>query len=176
MALQAAQATLASLCSAARGRAALTGRDARLLIAADPTDLEGHLRYLQIVHEDPAGSDRWRAEGSGVYLPRGVYVVPSSAADVPGNADWPASRRSNALSAAAEAMVINGVPAGTFYHVQFSPRGTSGGGNLVLTGGRITAGAADATLVLDNPDNVRGVLIRPSGALTLINDAGAFPP
>ena len=70
MALQVAQATLASLCSAARGRAALTGRDARLLIAADPADLECHLRYLQIVHEDPAGSDHWRAEGSGVYLPR----------------------------------------------------------------------------------------------------------
>ena len=103
-------------------------------------------------------------------------MVPSAASDVPGNPDWPASRRSNALSAAAEAVVINGVVAGAFYHVQFSSRGTSGGGNLVLTAGRITIGAADATLVLDNPDNVRGVLLRPSGALTLINDAGAFPP
>jgi len=176
MALQAAQATVASLCGAARGQAALTGQNARLVIAADPGDLACYLRYLQIVHEDSAGSDHWRSEGAGVYFPRGVYVVPPEGSLVPGNPDWPASRRSTALSAAAQDMVINGVAAGAFYHVQFSSRGTTGGGNLVLTAGRMTAGTAGTALALDNPDDVRGVLLRSSGALTLINDARAFPP
>ena len=175
-ALQAAQATVASLCSAARGRAALTGRNARLLLAADPADIECHLRYLQIVHEDPAGSDRWLAEGSGVYLPRGVYVVPPAGAAVPGNPGWPASRRSTALSATPERMAINGVAAGACHYVQFSPRGTTTGGNLLLGSGHAITGTAGTVLVLENADNVRGVLLRPSGALTLINDARAFPP
>ena len=78
--LQAAQGTLASLCSATRGRAALTRQNARLVVAADPADPECHLRYLQVVHEEAAGSGQWRAEGSGVFLPRGVYLVPPSPA------------------------------------------------------------------------------------------------
>ena len=176
MALQAAQATLASLCDAARGRAVLTGRNARLVVAADPSDVDCYLRYLQIVHEDEAGFDHWRAEGGGVYLPRGVYVVPSGGTAVPGNPAWPASRRSTALSSTAQAMVINGVAAGAFYHTQYTDRGTTSGGNLLLTAGRVTTGSSGAMLEFDNPDDVRGVLLRPSGALTLINDAGAFPP
>lgn len=176
MALQAAQATLASLCNAARGRAVLTGQNARLVVAADPSDVDCHLRYLQIVHEEEAGSEHWRAEGGGVYLPRGVYVVPSAATAVPGNPAWPASRRSTALSPTAQTMIINGVAAGTFYHTQFTGRGTTSGGNLLLTAGRVTTGSSGTMLEFDNPDNVRGVLLRSSGALTLINDAGVFPP
>jgi len=99
--LQAAQGTLASLCSATRGQAALTQQNARLVIVVDPADPESHLRYLEIVHEEAAGSGQWRAEGGGVFLPRGVYLVPPSPAAVPGNPTWPASRRSTALSSAA---------------------------------------------------------------------------
>jgi len=174
--LQAAQGTLASLCNATRGRAALTRQNARLVIAADPADSECHLRYLQIVHEEANGSGQWRAEGGGVYLPRGVYVVPSTAAAVPGNPTWPASHRSTALSSAAQVMTINGVAAGSFYYVQFTSRGTTGGGNLVLTMGRTTSSASGVALEFDNPDNLRGVLLRSSGVLTLLNDARAFAP
>lgn len=176
VALQAAQRTLASLCSAARSRAALTGRNARLVVAAVPEDSEYYLHFLEIVHEDPSGSNRWRAQDGGTYLPRGVYVVPSASAAVPGNPTWPASRRSTALSSAASAMTINDVAAGSFYYLQFTPRGTTGGGYLLLTSGRYVATAAGTTLELDNPDDLRGVLVRASGALTSINDAGAFAP
>jgi hypothetical protein len=111
-----------------------------------------------------------------VFLPRGVYLVPPSPAVVPGNPTWPASRRSTALSSAAQAMTINGVAAGLFYYVQFTSRGTTGGGNLVLTAGRTTSGPSGAALEFDNPENLRGVLLRSSGACTLLNDAGAFAP
>lgn len=176
VALQAAQGTVASLCGAARARAALTGSNSRLVIAADPGDAECHLRYLQIVQEDPADPGRWLAEGSGFWLPPGAYVVPPPAAAVPGNPAWPASRRSTALATPAQAMTINHVPAGLFYYVQFTSRGTTSGGNLVLTTGRRTANPNGVAFTLDNPDDVRGVLLRSSGALTLLNEAGAFGP
>jgi prepilin-type N-terminal cleavage/methylation domain-containing protein len=176
VALQAAQATLASLCNAARGRAVLAGQNARLVVAADPSDADCYLRYLLIVGEEEGGSDNWRAEGGGVYLPRGVYVVPPAPVAVPGNPAWPASCRSTALSSTAQTMTINGVTAGTFYHTQFTSRGTAGGGYLLLTAGRVTIGSSGAMLEFDNPDNIRGVLLRPSGAFTLLNDAGAFAP
>ncbi|MDD2765676.1 MAG: prepilin-type N-terminal cleavage/methylation domain-containing protein [Opitutaceae bacterium] len=176
VALQAAQDTIAGLCRAARGRAVLTRLNARLVVAADPADAEGYLRYVQVVHEDGVGSNRWRAEGAGVWLPRGVYLVPSPPTAVPGQPAWPASRRSTALSSAAQTLTINGVAAGTFYYVQFTPRGTTRDGGLVLTTGRAADGVSGPALVFDNPDNVRGVLLRSSGTLTLLEDAGAFAP
>jgi hypothetical protein len=72
-------------------------------------------------------------------------------------------------------MTINGISAGQFYYLQFTPRGTTGGGTLVLTIGR-TTGPDLTAVTLDNPDCVRGVLLRSSGACTLLNDAGAFAP
>ncbi len=171
--LQAAQATLAGLCGATRLAAALSGRNARLVVAADPTDAEGYLRYLQVVREDPAQTDCWLSEGAGVRLAAGVFVVPPPAAEVPGNPGWPETRRSTALPASAQAMTIDGAAAGSHYFVQFTPRGTTGGGNLVVAAGRM---AGDDRPVLDNADDVRGVLLRPSGAFTLLNDARALAP
>ena len=174
--MQAAQGTLASLCGAARARAALTGANVRLVVAADPADATCALRYWQIVQEDPATPGCWLAEGGGFWLPRGVYAVPPPAVPVPGNPAWPGTRRSTALSASAQAMTINHVSAGLFFYVQFTPRGTTGGGNLVLTAGRAASDPSGFPCLLDNPDGVRGVLLRSSGALTLLNDAGAFGP
>jgi hypothetical protein len=71
-------------------------------------------------------------------------------------------------------MTINGVPVPEAYYVSFTPRGTTGGGCVVLTVGRLRAGSAGPVLALDDPDDVRGVLIRSSGALTLLTDAAAF--
>jgi hypothetical protein len=73
-------------------------------------------------------------------------------------------------------MTINGVAAGRFHYVQFTPRGITGGGYLVLTVGRVGAGPSGPAPAFDNPDNVRGVLLRSSGGLTLLGDAGAFAP
>jgi hypothetical protein len=73
-------------------------------------------------------------------------------------------------------VTINGVSAGLWYCVQFTPRGTTGGGYLLLTAGHFTAGSPAPALIMDDSDNLRGVLIRSLGALTLINDAGAFGP
>jgi len=175
VALQAGQGTLAGLCTAARARAVLAGVNTRLAVSADPADADGVLRWWQVVQEDGANPGCWRADGGGFRLPRGVYVVPPPGAAVPGAPSWPAARRSTALSASAQAMTINGAAAGSFYYLQFTPRGTTGGGNLVLVAGRSEPGGS-YPCVFDNPDAIRGVLVRSSGAITLLSDAGAFGP
>jgi prepilin-type N-terminal cleavage/methylation domain-containing protein len=174
VALQAAQGALTSLLNATRGRAASRQQNARLVIAADPADAESYLRRLQVVWLDPADPAGWLAASDGINLPRGVYVVPASVLAVPGNPAWPEPRRSTALPSSPLVMTINGVAAPESYFVSFTPRGTTGGGCVVLTVGRLRAAPAGPVLTLDDPDNVRGVLIRTSGALTLLNDAGAF--
>jgi len=176
VALQAAQGTLAGLCGAARARAAFVGANTRLVVCADPADAAGALRWWQIVQEDAANPGRWLADGGGVWLPRGVYAVPPPGAAVPGDPAWPAARRSTALSSPPQAMTINGAAAGLCFYVQFTPRGTTGGGNLVLAAGRPAADPTGFPCALENSDDVRGVLLRASGAVTMLNDASAFGP
>ena len=173
VALRAGQDVLAVMLEATRGRAALTGQNARLVVQVDVLAPGCHLRRMQIVHEDPAASGNWLAGDSGVELPRGVFVVPPTAADMPANSSWPAARRSTAFPASAQPMTINGVVTGSLYYVQFTPRGTTGGGALVLAMGHVSG---ESGVTLDNPDDVRGVMLRTSGAFTLLNDAAAFGP
>ena len=174
--LQSAQATIASLLGAARGRAALSQQDARCSIAADPEDSTTYLRFVRVLEQDPANPTNWLAKEDGFLLPAGVFVVPPAAAAVPGNAAWPTTRRSTALPSSAQFMTINGVAGALCYYVQFTPRGTTGGGYLLLTVGHCLTGSPVPTLTLDDSDNLRGVLLRSTGALTLVNDAGALGP
>ena len=176
VALQSAQATVCSLLNVARGRAAIAQQNVRLVIAADPADSDNHLRCLQVAEQDSIDPANWLADGDSIRLPAGVYVVPSAPAGVPGNPAWPGSRCSTALPSSPRLMMINGAASANFYYVQFTPRGTTSGGFLLLTAGRITAGASAPLLKLDNADNLRGVLLRSSGALTLLDDASAFSP
>jgi prepilin-type N-terminal cleavage/methylation domain-containing protein len=176
VALQSAQATVCSLLNVARGRAAISQQDVRLVIAADPADSDTYLRCIQIVEQDSIDPANWLADGDSIRLPAGVYVVPSAPSGVPGNPAWPASRCSTALPSSPRLMMINGVAGVDCYYVQLTPRGTTSGGFLLLTVGRFTAGVSAPRLALENADNLRGMLLRSSGALTLVNDASAFSP
>ena len=176
VALQSAQATGCSLLNAVRGRAAIAQQNARLVIAADPADSENLLRFLQVVEQDSSDPANWLAQVDGIRLPAGVYVVPPAPAAVPGNPAWPSSRRSTGLPSSAQSMMINGAASGACYYVQFTPRGTTGGGYLLLTVGHFTAGDSGPVLSLDSADNLRGMLVRSSGAITVLNDASAFSP
>lgn len=176
VALQSAQATVCSLFCAARGQAAVSQQNTRVVIAGNPADSDNYLRSLQVVEQDSSDPTNWRTDGDGIRLPSGIYVVPPAAADVPGNPAWPGSRCSTALPSSPRLMTIDGAAGVACYYVQFTPRGTTGGGYLLLTTGHVAAGASGPVTALDNPDRLRGVLLRSSGALTLVNDAGAFSP
>lgn len=171
-ALRAGQTALAGLCDAARGGAILHGATVRLLVVDDPDEPDGCLRVLQVVREDPENPGCWLSCGAGVSLPKSVYVVPPPPAVLPGGADWPTSHRSTALSTTAPALTVDGVSAGRFRHVQFTDRGTTAGGTILLTVARPTA----VSPAFDRPDLVRGVLLRSTGMFTALNEVSALVP
>jgi prepilin-type N-terminal cleavage/methylation domain-containing protein len=79
--LASAQNSVAALVGAARAQAAVNQTEARVVIyAARPPggDAEKYLRLLQVFVATPAGSKTWQAVGAPVYLPRGVFVVPTA--------------------------------------------------------------------------------------------------
>ena len=78
--LTSAQNTLAALVGQARAQAAVNQTEARLLVYAVRTpagDVEKYLRLLQVFIASPQGSTTWVPVGSPVYLPRGVFLVPT---------------------------------------------------------------------------------------------------
>jgi len=150
------------------------GQNARLMIAADPTDGGKYLRRLRVIWEDPVSPTRWLADGEGVDLPHGVYVVPSSVLAGAGQSGLAGSAPVDGASGDCADDEHQREAALVSYYVTFTPRGTTGGGSVVLTVGHLRAGPSGPELRLDDPDNVRGVLIRSSGALTLLDDASAF--
>ena len=60
-----------NLFAQARALAIEKGGDARLLICADATETQKHLRFMLLVYKDAAG--KWVANSRGSYLPEGVF-------------------------------------------------------------------------------------------------------
>ncbi len=79
-ALQAAQANLSSLISAARAQAALDNATATVLIWADSGDLDTYLRRACVAERVDTNNDgtldAWARQGQVIDLPRGVYFAP----------------------------------------------------------------------------------------------------
>ena len=107
VALRSAQGTLASLLTAARGQAALTGRNAALLVSVDP-GANNYLHSLMVATRDAADT-AWIPTDDWLQLPDGVYVLPpttpSAGLTAPG-IDW-GGLRSSAFSSATE--MVNSV-------------------------------------------------------------------
>lgn len=172
VALQSGQAALVSLLAAARSQAALAGRNAALVLHADPLDAERCLRALAPAVRDSAGA-AWERTGAWMTLPGDTAVLPPAAPagdlTVPG-LDW-GGLRSSAFAAGPEN--LGGVPA---YVLAFTPRGTvvGGGGNLVLAPAVRTRPGVGFPLRFDQPEAVRGVSVSAYGVATLIHDRSGF--
>jgi len=171
VALRSAQGTLVSLLTAARGQAALTGRNAAIAVQSDPR-LPGYLQCVTVAVRD-VGDSAWIPADDWLQFPTGVYVLPSTEPSGPltaPGADW-TGLRSSALSAATE--TVNSV---TSLVLSFTPRGTvSGGGNIVLTTAERLPPGAGAPIRFLQPDAVRGVSVSSYGIVTLIDDRAGFP-
>lgn len=172
LALQSAQSSLAGLLSAARGQAALTGRNAALLLHADTTDLARYLRAVAIAVRTPDGT-AWAPAGDWILLPAGVGVLPSLVpADLRSQPDAPwEGLRSSAFASSPGAMD------GTACLVlSFTPRGTvaGGGGSIVLAPFSLRPPPADLPLRFEQPDAVRGVSVSTYGIATLVHDRSGF--
>ncbi len=199
-ALTNAQATLAGLVGTARAQAALHQTTTRLLVyASQPpaADAAKFLRYLQVVREDPFGSGSYVATGPAVTLPAPVCVVPPT---VPANLRvsgviWTGTLALGPVSALlgpitanviGQSTVLNGIQRGVpqlfggtgggqAYYMQFSPDGTATGSGTNLKLALSTAVlAANALPQFNNPNAVRGLLLRRSGAVSFVGDANSF--
>ncbi len=182
--LTSAQNTLAALVGQARAQAAVNQTEARLLVYAVRTpagDVEKYLRLLQVFIASPQGSTTWVPVGSPVYLPRGVFLVPTPTTGLlAAGVVWPTNPAPlSTLGTAANpnqpvGTAFNG--AGTVFFLQFNPDGSlSPAANPYIKLALTTGGfAANNLPAFNNANAVRGLIIRPSGAVSFVNDASGF--
>ncbi len=169
--VQAAQRQLASLVAAARAQAAVEQTEVRLLVRAmHPGEPRG--QALQIVRPEGA---QWRATAPSVMLPAGVGVVPPELAT---RGDWPATDWSGPATLD---LVAQTDTWGPVYWLSFTPGGGVDGreGISTTTGQslRLAVGPVRATPTgseWENAAAIRGLLVRPSGGTTAIDDANAW--
>ena len=185
--LASAQKMIGGLVGSARAQAAVNQTEARVVIYATrpPSgDAEKYLRVLQVFRNEPFGSTTWVAVRSPIYLPRGVYVVPPSTAGLlPAGVIWPVNPAP--LSTLTAGFVLNSTsaPTGTTFNgATLFWMGYNADGSVNVTLGAqpfpklavATATLSNNLPAFNNPGSVRGVLIRPSGAVTFVNDAASF--
>lgn len=183
-ALSSAQNTVAGLVGTARAQAAVNQTEARVVIYAvrPPSgDPEKYLRLLQVFVANPSGSRTWAAVGAPVYLPRGVYVVPTTTTGLLATGVvWPSNPQpvSKPLGTDIAPTQAVGNPfsgANTVFYVEFQADGSVRPAATPYT--QIALATATVTNNLpafNNAGAVRGVLIRPTGAVTYVNDAVSF--
>ncbi|MBI5424942.1 MAG: hypothetical protein HZA32_12760 [Opitutae bacterium] len=197
--LQAGQAQLANLITAARGKAATTGRRTRVLIHADALTNPDRrfLRFvvLQLANDATASPAGWTTVDSG-FLPENIFVVPSSLTLASGLvADTSAWKKvtapvedvvSDLLGQTVSVTVEGDSAAQTFAGFVCTPNGTLGSVNggfppkglLVLAVGAARApgsyAAGDAPVQLQRPEAVRGLAVSAYGIPTLLNDLASL--
>lgn len=186
-ALSTAQNTIASMVGAARAHAAVNQTETILAIYASRPpagEVEKFLRTLQVFQNSNPGaaSPTWVPVGQAVTLPRGVSVVPTSVNGLLATGViWPANPP---LLSSIRGPIGLGQPAGTpfggavtAYVIDFTPDGTvgpiaaQGYGRVVIASSGISA--TNQPQFTSNA-TVRGLLLRPTGAVTYVNEINGF--
>lgn len=194
-ALQSSQAVVANLITAARTKAAITGRKVRLLVNADPAQPDRYLRFvlLQLARQPGSTSADWDTIQS-VLLPEGIYVAPGALAGLVAEpAAW--KRTSDASAELASDLFANqgflyafdGDGAAQFWlGVAFTANGTlaavAGGpppkGAWILAVGQTrplgSYSAGQPPVQFSEPARVRGVMLSAYGVPALLDDRSAF--
>lgn len=186
--LSSAQNLVGSLVGTARAQAAVNQTQARVAVYATqpPTgDPEKYLRLVQVFVLNQA-TNAWAPVGSPAYLPRGVYVVPTTAPSganlATGVGAWMASPSPVSTFAAG---VLTAQPAGTAFggtpqvlYLEFGPEGSVFPATPPYNKFVVATAALSSTNnnrpTFTNPGAVRGVIIRPNGAVSFVNDATSF--
>lgn len=182
--LASAQNMVSSLVSTARAQAAVNQTEARVVIYATrpPSgDADKYLRLLQVFVAAPEGSKTWQAVGSPMYLPRGVYLVPQATAGLlAAGVVWPSNPQpvSKTLGTDVSPTQVTGTAffgASTVFYVEFEPDGSIKPVSTPYTQLAVaTATLSNNLPSFNNPGAIRGVIIRPSGAVSFVNDATSF--
>lgn len=190
-ALQAGQASVANLLSAARVQAMASGRPVRLLVHIDQTSDAEPGRFLRYLVLQRLGADGAWLTLQDIYLPGGVYVVPGNFASLPAGlfpatpvVPWTrmdgAALRSTVLRDSALTFATVNHPLGERWaEINLSPLGTTvQSGDLIIASGRLrppaARGAGESPVELDNADAVRGVSLSSYGVAVLIDGRTGF--
>jgi hypothetical protein len=136
---------------------------------------------IQVVRAEPQGSQTWLPVGSAVTLPRGVYVVPPTTTGLlAAGVIWPSnppllSTLAGPFNPAQPTGTPFGTP-GTAYFLEFKADGTVTQIGTQAYGRLLVATGTSANNVpqFNNAAAVRGLLIRPTGAITFVNEATSF--
>ncbi len=183
VAVEGAQAQVASLFTQARGVALKQGAETRLIIHADPSNPDRYLRFLGIVYgvdtDDDGEPDDWIAATDGVTLPGSVYVVPPDGVGTPDGMTWE-SKLNSSFSDSSETdslQYISNEPE-DYYYITFTSRG------LVPQDTEIILSVSTAVsqpqgdvidLAFDAPGATRGAILRQYGSFVLLNEPDAYP-
>ncbi len=192
--LASAQSVVGSLVSLARAQAAVNQTEARLVINnVRPTSFDPDLKYLRLcqvfISATPGATNptSWTPVGAPVYLPKGTFIVPANTTGLlAAGITWPANPAP--VSTLGTAGQLAGQAAGTAFastnqvmYVEFKPDGTPSVSTsltaaattikIAVTSGTLTAAGLPS---FTNQFAVRGVLIRPSGAVSYVSDATGF--
>ena len=201
-ALSNSQSLVSGLLSTARVQAALNQTTTRLIVYAQQppatnADSNKYLRSLQIVRQDTLanGTTAWVAVGDPVTLPAPICVVP--AAPVPSNhlrsgvtwnnnvATGPVSTltvgtgftyRGQATATANQFFGVQG-QSGRILYLEFAADGTvasNATGNPTKIALTTAVLGINALPQFNNATGVRGLFVRKSGAVSLVNDATGF--
>lgn len=187
-ALATAQTTLATMVGTARAQAAVNQTEAILAIhgTRPPADTSGNfLHLLQVFRAEPPGSLTYVPVGNPVALPAGVYVVPPSVSGLlAAGVVWPSNPQLlSTFSGPAPMRQPTGTPFGgavSAYTIQFNADGTlkeienASSRPPFLRMIVATAGLANNLPQFNNAASVRGILVRPTGAITFVNAAADF--
>jgi len=198
VALANAQVQLKALVGAARAQAALHQTRARLLVYAQPPpggNAAKYLRYLQVVREetDARGQMIWVSAGDPLTLPAPICVVPP--APIPTThlntgVTWNNNIANGPVSVLTAESAFNirgqinganqlfgGTGGGRVYYLQFDATGavtsnlSANPTKIALTTAVLSAAAVPR---FNNANGVRGLLIRKTGAISLVNEATGF--
>ena len=172
VAVEGAQAQMASLLTQARGVAALKNAPARLIIHNDNTNPDRYLRFAGIVYAEDENDNgtientEWLPATDGITLPKFTYAYVDDFA----NMDLTGGSIEYISNTSEDYAFIEFNPNGTVSKVNgASPRLAVSSGQPNQDGS-ITRGDEDG-----NVSNVRGAIVRIYGSFVLLNEPDAFP-
>lgn len=185
--LAGAQKTLATMIGAARAQAAVSQSETILAVYATrpPSgDKDNYLRLMQVFRNETTGeaTATWVPVGNPVWLPRGVYVVPTATNGLLAQGVvWPSnppllSSLTGPIGLGQRPGTPFGNPA-TALVMSFQPDGTVTQMGTQAHLRVVVASAALSTASLPqftSNATVRGLLVRPTGAVTFVNDSNGF--
>ncbi len=185
VAVEGAQAQVASLFTQARGVALKQGAETRLIVNANPSNPDRYLRFLGIVYgvdtDDDGEPDDWIAATDGVTLPGSVYVVPPDEVGTPDGMTWD-SKLNSSFSDASETDPIQYISNQTedYYYITFTSRGLvpqdTDDPPIILSVSTAVPQGDGTVLVFDAPGATRGAILRQYGSFVLLNEPDAYDP